>query len=107
MPDFYGDNLLTNPGAETGDTTGWTVDNVGITDQGKSGNYCFQVNEGGSMSQNVSTPSASSLQVSTFFIPEYEVEKIATRTSKFRFKTTVNYSDGSKDIYTSPCEVEI
>lgn len=107
MPDFYGDNLLTNPGAETGDTTGWTVDNATIAVGGKSGNYCFQVNEGGSMSQNVSAPSATSFQVSAFFLPEFEVAKIAGRASKFRFKTIVNYSDGSKDIYETPCEVEI
>jgi len=105
---LYSKNQLTNPGAETGDLTGWTtegiVGNVGVTSGGPStGTYCFFIkNSSTKMYQNKSyftTPSDFVVEVD--FLPStdqdsgnFEIEGIV--------KLTLNYGDYTKDELVVP-----
>jgi len=110
MPVSYTtDNLLTNPGAEDGDMTGWTSSSASAVSGGTDGSYCFDVLTAGSMSQTW-TPTADQVPLyvncSGNFLPEFESEPDDTE-DLASAKFTVNYSDSTKDIITVPIrEVE-
>jgi len=109
MPDYYGDNIVLNPDAEGGNTTSWTVSSASAVAVGHDdSDYCFQVDEGGSMEQSIAPPSdLVALRLTAYFLPEFPAEEETARETKLKMVCTLNYSDGSKDIVTIPCEVAV
>lgn len=107
-PSFWGDNSITNHDAETGDTTGWTASSASVVATGYNASpYCFSIAEGGSLSQTV-TPSAGAKKynVGAYYLPEFPQEVDTEREAKFKFSLELNYSDNTKDVHISPCEIE-
>jgi len=107
MSDYYGSNLLDNPGAEDG-TDHWSGSPQQVAG-GTDGSYCFEVPEGGIMYQNVTPPSEESftgdIRVSAKYLPEYLPDRAAGRESWQKIECTVIYTDGTRSIHTCPCEV--
>jgi hypothetical protein len=103
MPDFYGSNELTNAGAETGNTTGWTASDASAVSGGATGSYCFQVNKSGTLTQSVSPSSLTDMRITCSFLPEQILDPLFPPVA--RVKATINYSDGTKDEIIIPCQV--
>lgn len=102
MPDYYGNNMLTNGNAELGNTSSWTATNASAV-SGGSGSYCFQIDSGGgSMLQNA-VPSAqyNEYEITGKFLPEYELGKTSVIFGKIQ--TKMNYSDSTIDYNEVPC----
>ena len=98
----YSDNLLTNPGAETGDLTGWSSASASVITGGTEGNYCFQVNDGGYIFQSV-TPSQEpeDVRFSGSFLPEENLPSDEQDCNAYAV-LTFSYSDGTEDVYYIP-----
>lgn len=98
----YSDNLITNSGAETGDTTGWSASNTSVAPGGTDGSYCFEMSDSGSLAQTV-TPSRQPLDFlfSANYLPEFEKSGAETEI-KALVKMTYNFSDGSQAKYNMP-----
>lgn len=107
MPISYEtDNLLTNPGAEDGDMTGWSSSSASAVSGGTDGSYCFDVETSGSMSQTW-TPTVDqvplSMNCSGNYLPEYETDPDDTEVLA-RVGFQINYSDSTNDIIIIPVQ---
>ena len=103
---YYGDNLLTNPGAEDG-TDGWSGSPSAV-EGGTDGDYCFEVSEGAVMYQSV-TPAegdfTGSVQVSATYLPEYAPDREAARNAYHTITVRLTHTSGQRTYHTCPCEL--
>ena len=98
----YSDELLTNPGAETGDMTGWVSASTSVVSGGSAESYCFKVANDGYMSQS-GTPSRppTEFKFSGDFLPEYEIDPDETDNICYA-EITYNYDDATADKHNIP-----
>jgi len=105
---IYGSNLITNPSAETGDTTGWDVSNVTVESGGYDGSYYFNLDSIASMQQVVfasdmfASDPVEDFQVEIVFkLGETQDDDDANVYAYA--KAIFNYDDGSIDSFVIPC----
>ena len=102
---LYGNNLVTNPSAESG-TTGWTVSGVSSVPGGITGSNCFSFIDDGYMTQVISAavvgkqPSDFNFRMALKATHADEINPVVARA-----QITANYSDGTKDTFVIPCRV--
>ena len=106
MADLYGRNLIENPGAETGDTSGWDVAlNVTAVAGGYTGSYCFALTANAQMYQQLT---ASSLppdyMVSVAFLPAYDPP--GGTSAKAELELQLGYAGGVFKITKVPLRAE-
>lgn len=104
--ELYSKNKLTNPGAETGDTSGWTVAGVAAVAGGKSGSYCFVAAGTSYIIQELTglgTP--PDFKVGMSFLPEYEPDPTDKEVHAYVL-AEYEYADGTRDQFALPCRHE-
>jgi len=102
--ELYSKNQLTNPGAETGNLTGWTIEGVatdiGVASGGvgEDSNYCFAIDSVNvNMSQTKSYFTApSDFKIAADFLPSTDPGDGAYQTEGI-VKLIFSYGDGTKD----------
>lgn len=108
--EIYSDNKLVNGDAETGDLTGWEdVANVDVVAGGaeEGSSYCFEVSQGGSMSQTI-TPGIQppDNKIIFAFLPA-EDPPLEAKEVKAYVKVEHEYADGTTDEFILPAQQEI
>lgn len=100
---MYSKNQLVNPGAETGDTTGWTTTSVTVVDGGTKDSKCFRLEPTANMSQEVVIPvQPPDCKLTADFLPEIEYPENAIEV-KAHIKLEYEYADGTRDTFIVPC----
>lgn len=103
MNEIYSRNQLTNPSAETGDTTGWTTTSVTVVDGGTKDSKCFRLEPTANMSQEVVIPvQPPDCKLTADFLPEIEYPENAIEV-KAHIKLEYEYADGTRDTFIVPC----
>jgi len=107
--ELYGKNQLTNPGAETGNMTGWTIEgilnDIGVAagGNGAESTYCFAIDSTGvNMSQTKSyftTP--SDFKIEADFLPATDNDDGAYQTEGI-VALIFAYGDGTSDKIVFP-----
>ena len=101
---IYSQNILVNPDAETGTTTGWTTTgSVSVVDGGttEDGQYCFKLGLFSSMKQVVNpTRQPTDFKVIVNFLPEEDIEEDV----EVRLVVKLNYFGDIVDEFTMPLE---
>lgn len=106
MSDLYSRNAITNPGAETGDTTGWDiVNNVSAVSGGYSGDYCFFALQTAQIYQEkVVNNAPPDYLVSAAYLPAYDPP--ADTTAKAEVELLLAYAGGYFKITKIPFRAE-
>ncbi len=100
---MYSKNRLINPSAETGDTTGWGVDDAEAVPGGVEGAYCFRVGSLASMEQEIVVPGQpTDYRVVGLFLPEGDHPEDSPEVHAW-LEVIYEYGDGSKDEFRFPC----
>jgi hypothetical protein len=100
---MYSANRLTNPSAETGDTTGWDVVDAEAVPGGVEGDYCFRLGPTASMEQEQVIPGQPpDYRVTGFFLPEEDHPEDDSEVYAW-LEVIYEYGDGSKDEFRFPC----
>jgi hypothetical protein len=103
LDEIYSRNQLTNPSAETGDTSGWTATGVTVVDGGTEGEKCFMLDKTAYMGQEIVIPiQPPDCKVTADFLPEIEYPE-NTIDVKAYLKIEYEYADGTKDAFILPC----
>jgi len=105
--ELYSKNKLTNPSAETGDTSGWTASGVTVVDGGTDGNKCFQLDITANMYQEkTGLGQPPDFKIAVDFLPEYEIPEDETEVQAY-LKLEYEYADDTKDTFILPCRAEV
>ncbi len=105
MPEeMYGQNMLENPSAETGDLSYWEqIQFVSVVPGGVSGAYTFRFEPTASMEQTISVPGQPpDLKVGGFFLPGRDIKSSAVVRSEIVL--TLHYGDGSTGEFIVPAK---
>ena len=107
MAELYSANKLTNGGAETGNTTGWTTSGVTVVTGGTEGIKCFNLAADANMSQTVNSGGIQppDIKASFTFLPEFEPTEGDPKIYA-RVAVEHEYADGSADSFTIPCRAD-
>ena len=106
--ELYSKNRLSNPGAETGDTTGWAVSGVTVVNGGvgEDSTKCFKLEATASMYQQKSTPTQPpDFKVGVDFLPETEQADNDTKVYAY-LKVEYAYAGGTTDTFVVPCRAD-
>lgn len=102
----YGENLLTNPSGEAGDTSGWSASNVTVENGGTEGLKCFRFLATASLEQVLGAQAYPPVFLfSGDFLPDEAWDDdphIGAQITLF-----VLYQDGKKDAFVIPMRTEV
>jgi len=106
----YGDNLITNPSAETEDTSGWNVSNVTV-EPGESGTHYFLLGATAYMYQTISSATIGDKPDIDFKVTiDFKLvtaQELYDSDVKGWVNIIISYTDGTKGEFRTPCVLGI